>query len=175
MKANLTSMASSCFTALLLFVAAPAQAQMQATSGPSDPAYMDTEWVNPISVDRSDVSPDLDVLGLPAPATLDASQWKAFGSAVEHALESPNEGVQTSALRLIIAYGKEFNMSNSAVVDVMHLYREGHSEQIRRMAVVSLSNMHSDLAEGFLELSSQYERSDAVRATIDAVLANRTN
>ena len=102
---------------------------------------------------------------------LDSAEWKRFGLAIEDALGSDIEAVQQSALRLIIAYGNDLNFSSSAVVDVMHLYREGSSDPVRRMAAVSLSKMKSKLALGFLELSSAFEQSPVVKTTIDALLA----
>ncbi|NQV72131.1 hypothetical protein HQ496_03335 [bacterium] len=103
---------------------------------------------------------------------LDSAEWKRFGLAIEDALTSDHEGVQQSALRLIIAYSNDLNFSSSAVVDVMHLYREGSTEPTRRMAAVSLSKMKSKLALGFLERSSAFEQSAVVKTTIDAILAS---
>jgi len=174
MKAHLTSFASTCFAALVFFSVAPVQAQ----SGPSDlDAFAsDVETLDTflILVDEAILGSDLTALGLADPARLDNKEWKKFGNAVSDALVSKNNGVQTSALRLIIAYGEHFDLSSSAVVDVIRLYREGKSEQIRRMAVVSLANMNSNLAIGFLELSSQHEQSNVVKATIHAVLADHS-
>jgi hypothetical protein len=107
--------------------------------------------------------------------TLDSAEWKRFGLAIEDALASDYEGVQQSALRLIIAYSNDLNLSSSAVVDVMHLYREGNTEPTRRMAAVSLSKMKSKLALGFLERSSAFEQSAVVKTTIDAILASENS
>jgi len=172
MKAHFTSMASTCFVATVFFLASPVQAQ----SGPSQPDESSLETpissTYSVSVSDADIGKDLASLNLMAPASLSESEWKKFGNAVENGLSSSNDGVRTSALRLIIAYGSQFKLTSSAVVDVMHLYREGHSEQIRRMAVVSLGNMNSNLADGFLELSAEYEQSEPIKATIEAVLAD---
>jgi HEAT repeat protein len=53
----------------------------------------------------------------------------------------------------------------------MHIYREDESEQARRMAVVALAELDSKLAVDYLERAHSFEKSDAVRKTIAAVVS----
>ena len=102
--------------------------------------------------------------------SLTESQWNDYARNLEAAISSDNSGIRTAALRLIIAYSEHLDLSSEATVDVMRLYREGETDQIRRMAVVSLSQMNSPAAMGFLRLSADFEQSEAVKSTILAVL-----
>ena len=77
---------------------------------------------------------------------------------------------QNHPMKHVIRYGKNVEVEE-AVFDVMRVYRDGDNENLRRMAVVTLSNMKSDWAIKFLERSERFEKSDAVQQTIRAVLA----
>lgn len=101
---------------------------------------------------------------------LSSVDWREFGARIEVALASTHRGLKNSALRLIIAYGENFDLSESAVFDVMRLYRDGDSERVRRMAVVALAQIDSEWAIKFLERSVRFEKSDQVRHTILAIL-----
>jgi len=102
--------------------------------------------------------------------TLTRTEWAAFGERIELALESSHTGLQHGALRLVIAYGDNIEMSEDAVFDVMRIYRNGQTERARRMAVVALAEMDSRWAIGFLNRSWRFEKSPLVRQTILAVL-----
>jgi hypothetical protein len=102
---------------------------------------------------------------------LSATDWKAYGDNLQDALKTGHEGLQNSALRLIVAYGDQLQLGNDAVVDVMRLYREGTSDQTRRMAVVALGEIDSDLALNYLERSRDFEKSETVQRTINAVVS----
>ncbi|MCH8246898.1 MAG: hypothetical protein IH951_10875 [Bacteroidetes bacterium] len=104
------------------------------------------------------------------PPALTRLEWDEFGFRLEVALGSGHRGLQNSAMRLIIAYGENFDLTESAVFDVMRLYRDGDSPRIRRMAVVALAQLDSDWAMKFLERSVRFEKSDQVRHTILAIL-----
>lgn len=107
------------------------------------------------------------------PPTLTRVEWDEFGFRLEVALASGHRGLQNSAMRLIIAYGEHFDLAESAVFDVMRLYRNGDSSRIRRMAVVALAQLDSDWAMKFLKRSVRFEKSDQVRHTILAILHER--
>ena len=108
--------------------------------------------------------------------SMSATNWKAYGEQLHEALGLDHEGLQHSALRLIIAYSDNLQLSNDAVVDLMRLYREDDSEQVRRMAVVALGQLNSPLAVDWLERAQTFEKTHAVKRTIAAVVsANRTS
>ena len=103
-------------------------------------------------------------------AAIDAATWKAFSTNLVHALKMDNDGVKVAAMQYVIRYGDKLDVG-AAVFDVMHIYRNHKDDQVRRMAVVALSRMQSRGAIGYLRLSMEYEQSEIVRHTIQAVVS----
>ncbi len=103
-------------------------------------------------------------------AAIDAATWKAFSTNLVHALKMDNDGVKVAAMQYIIRYGDKLDV-DAAVFDVMGIYRNHNDDNVRRMAVVALGQMQSDGAIGFLRLSVEYEKSETVRHTIQAVVS----
>jgi len=101
---------------------------------------------------------------------LSATDWRAYGDALHSGLLESNDGLQSSALQHIIAYGDRLQLGNSTVVEVMKLYRDAENDQIRRMAVVALGELDSELAVDYLERSWNFEKNDSVKRTIAAVV-----
>ena len=99
------------------------------------------------------------------------TDWKAYGQTLHNALEEDHEGLRHSALRLIVAYNEQLQLGNDTVVDLMRIYREDDSEQARRMAVVALGELDSELATRYLERAYTFEKSESVKRTIGAVVA----
>ena len=97
--------------------------------------------------------------------------WQNYGNHLSDALTGEHVGLRHSALRLIIAYSDQLNMGNETVVDLMKVYRDDDSEQARRMAVVAMAELDSDLAVDYLERSHEFEKSESVKRTIAAVVA----
>jgi len=156
--------------ALLFLVTIPSNAQLSMRD--ADFAHFDgVETVDQVleTVGDADVVNSVAELRLNAP-TMSVDDWKLYGEQLENALASDHQGLQNSALRLVIAYSDNLDLGNTAVVEVMQLYREGDSDQIRRMAVVALGQMQSKLAVDYLERSYQFEKSESVKKTILAVV-----
>lgn len=103
-------------------------------------------------------------------AAINAATWEAFSTNLVHALTMDNDGVRVAAMQYIIHYGDKLDVG-AAVFDVMRIYRNHNDDNVRRMAVVALSRMQSDGAIGFLRLSLEYEKSEIVRHTIQAVVS----
>jgi len=170
MKAIKNTVAASGVAALLCLVTVPSNAQLSMAD--AEFAFHDgvesTEYVLN-SVGDADVVESVAELKRYTPEMSD-SDWQSYGRQLENALASDHQGLQNSALRLVIAYSDNLDLSSEAVVDVMYLYREGETDQIRRMAVVALGQMDSDLAIDYLARSYQFERSESVKKTIRAVV-----
>jgi len=176
MKTLKQILASACVVALFAFTVTPSFAQSM--SADAEFAHFDgadalSSSVDPVSV--LNTVGDAQIASAVSelrqnPPSMSGQQWKSYGEQLEIALASDHLGVQNAALRLVIAYSDNLNLSSEAVVDVMRLYREGSTEQVRRMAVVSLSQINSSAAIGFLRLSFDFEKSETVKSTIGAVL-----
>ena len=98
------------------------------------------------------------------------AQWRRFSVNLVHALRSSREGVQEAAMRYVIQYAENVDVSEAAI-DVMRIYRNDADINKRRMAVVTLGSMKNQWALRFLERSAQFEKSEMVVQTILAVLA----
>lgn len=162
--------ALSLFFAASLVISAAAQQNIgnDAIEDFSNELFEETNSYESISKIVADLR-EIEDLPFMQPA-LSSVEWREFGARIEVALASTHRGLKYSALRLVIAYGEKFDLSESAVFDVMRLYRDGDSERIRRMAVVALAQIDSEWAIKFLERSVRFEKSDQVRHTILAIL-----
>lgn len=158
---------------LLSFFSIPASAAITSIDPPQtqrDLALISTPEMILAAGGDSELARSISLLRENAPV-LSATDWKAYGNNLQDALKTGHEGLQNSALRLIVAYGDQLQLGNDAVVDVMHLYREGASDQIRRMAVVALGEIDSNLALDYLERSRDFEKSETIQRTIQAVVS----
>ena len=106
------------------------------------------------------------------PATMTKEDWKAYSHKLEEALASHHDGLTFSALRMIIQYGDNLDLSSLAVFDVMRIYRDHDNERARRMAVVTLGHMKNDWAMAFLQRSLKFEKSDGVKHTMQAAIVD---
>ncbi len=115
---------------------------------------------------------DTYLLRLEAPAaTLSSAQWETFGDNLVRALASGHEGLQNGAMRLAIQYSDNVDVS-AGVLDLMRIYRNADEISARRLAAVALGSTGSPLALNYLRLHVDYEKSEIVKRTILAVLAN---
>ena len=71
---------------------------------------------------------------------------------------------------MIIFYGDQLDVKAS-VFDVVRIYRNHEDDRMRRMAVVALGTMQSGWAIDFLTRSLGFEKTPAVRQTMQAVIA----
>jgi hypothetical protein len=106
-----------------------------------------------------------------ARAGLTAQQWQTYAGQLTDALASGHGGLQQGALRMIIQYGDELPLARPAAFDAVRIYRNHPNDDMRRMAVVALGQMHDAWAIDFLKRSARFEEMPRVRATIHAVLA----
>ncbi len=153
----------------LLFVPA-VSAQLSLADADQD-AFQ--QAVQTLSQDDSDVLSDIHAevdearKNAPVMSQLD---WQNYGEHLHNALSESHTGIRHSALRLIIAYSENLDLGNDAVVDLMRIYRDDDSEQARRMAVVALAELNSELAVDYLERAHEFEKSETVKRTIAAVV-----
>ncbi len=99
------------------------------------------------------------------------AQWDTFGDNLEKALACGHEGVQQSALRMIIFYGDNLSISRTGVHETVRIYRDHDDDRVRRMAVVALGKIKDPWGLDMLKRSARFEKSPGVRHTIQAVLA----
>jgi len=100
-----------------------------------------------------------------------AVNWKQYSHALVDGIRSDNVGVRDAAMRLAIQYAGKVDISKASI-DLMRIYRDADSDQVRRMAAVTLASIDSDFADGYLRLSAEFERNPAVKQTLYALAAN---
>ena len=133
--------------------------------------FATSAFANPDDVKNAKTQAEaLAVLNAAEAAAVDAATWKVFSKNLVQALRMDNDGVKTAAMQYIIRYNTQLDV-NEAAIDVARLYRNHQDDNVRRMAVVALSKMQSNWAIGYLRLSKNYEKSETVRQTIQAVIA----
>lgn len=104
-------------------------------------------------------------------ASLSDAQLASLSETLSDALESSHFGLETSALRLLIAYGNQVSFGRAMAIDVVKLYRNHPDDNVRRMAVVALGQMHDSWSMDFLKRSLRFENSEPVKYTIASVVA----
>ena len=97
--------------------------------------------------------------------------WIDFSNSIHDAILTGNTGEKHAALRHIVRYGQYLDFDGDVVFEVMRMYRDGTKLGPRQLAVVALGNMNNRWAIEFLDLSSQYEQSEELLATINSVVA----
>ncbi|GAB5518308.1 MAG: hypothetical protein RhofKO_05590 [Rhodothermales bacterium] len=98
------------------------------------------------------------------------AEWSAFSGRLVEALKGDHEGFQQAALQHVIQYRDNVNVDKAAF-DIVSIYRNHTDDNMRRMAVVALGAMDNRWAMDYLQRAEGFEKSDAVKATIHAVLA----
>jgi len=129
-----------------------------------------TATTNAAATNSSNDDQTIAALEASASEAVSAQQWALFSDRLVDALGSDHSAIQQAAMRLVIRYGKSVDVED-AVFNVMRVYRDGQSDALRRMAVVTLANMKSEWALRFLERSERFEKAPCVQSTIRAVLA----
>jgi len=144
------------FLMILAFLALPVAAQQTSSIRPESSIAVPGD--EGLSFRNPDLSP---------------AEWALFGERISLALASHHRGLQTGAMRLIIAYSDHLTFTNEDVLEVMRLYRDGDTESVRRMAVVALAAMNSDFAIRYLERMVNFEKVDQVRYTMQSIITER--
>ncbi len=109
--------------------------------------------------------PDLE---LPKPATeMTVADWSAYEGHIVEGLRSDHDGIVQAALRLSIQYAEVVSIDD-ALLDVMSVYRNHSDARVRHLAAVALASTDNELALGYLRLSLDFEKNEAIRHTIKA-------
>jgi hypothetical protein len=100
----------------------------------------------------------------------EAAKWKAFSKNLVKAITSENEGLQRSAMRLIITHAENVDV-NQAIFDLVHIYRYHKNEKVRQLAVVTIQRLQHNWANGFLVRNLKFEDNENIKNQILANLA----
>ncbi len=92
-----------------------------------------------------------------------------FSQALVRALRHENEGVQLSALRQVINYGSDVDVSD-AIFDIVAIYRSNENENVRILALSAIASTKHSWAMDFLKRSVVFESSERVERHTRAAL-----
>ena len=112
----------------------------------------------------------IETLNANATKYVSQGQWDAFSNNLVSALKSEHDGLKAAAMQMIIRYNNQLEVQDG-VFDVVTIYRTHEDMSMRRMALVTLGQMESDWAIGFLERADQFEQSPMLKQTLRAVVA----
>jgi len=88
--------------------------------------------------------------------------WEAFSKNLVMALGSSNEGLQMSAMGMIIRYGDNLSVKDG-VFDVMKIFRNHKDHRVRILAMVTLNKMGCDWAMYVLKRNIKFETDERVK------------
>ncbi len=104
--------------------------------------------------------------------TAEAGQvdWNAFSKNLVEAIASDNEGLQRSAMRLIIRHADKVDV-DQAVFDLVRIYRAHKNERVQQLAVVTLHKIQNSWAMDFLKRDLKFQESPVLQRQIVACLS----
>lgn len=109
------------------------------------------------------------VLTLFSVADTQAADNEDFSKNLVRALKSDNQGLQVSALQLVIKYGKEVNVKD-ATLDIVRIYRRSNNEQFRKLALAAINASKNEWAIGVIARDYQFETNPKIKKMMAAVL-----
>ena len=98
------------------------------------------------------------------------TDWDGFGKNLVKAVQSNNQGLQQSAMQLIIRHAENLKVTDAAF-DIVHIFRTQKDAGVRQLAMVALYHMKHDRAMYFLQRNLQFEKDEAVRK-LNSTLVN---
>lgn len=99
------------------------------------------------------------------------ADWTAFSKNLVRALATSNEGLQISAMSMVVRYGENLDV-NDAVFDVVKIFRNQKNTKIRQLALVTLHKMENDWAMDFLKRNLKFEKDEVILNQSRCVIHN---
>ena len=87
--------------------------------------------------------------------------WEAFGKNLVKAIQSNNEGLQRSAMCMIIRYADYLDVKE-AKFDIVRVFRSHKNPKVRQLAMVTLYHMQDAWAMGFLKRNIKFEKNECI-------------
>ena len=97
--------------------------------------------------------------------------WDAVSKNLVTALQSENDGLQQSAMRLIIQYADQVDVDDG-VFNMMRLYRHSDDSKVRQLALVTLYKIGDENAMDFVKRNLKYETDKKIIKLSNAILYN---
>jgi len=97
--------------------------------------------------------------------------WDKFSKSLVKALQSNNEGVQLSAMQLVIKYGDKVDVS-AARYRVMDIFMKHKDQKVRQLALVTSYVIHNPFDLGLLERQLKFEEDAVIARQIAAIMVD---
>ena len=88
--------------------------------------------------------------------------WDSFSINLVKALSTKNDGLQQSAMGLIIRYADSLDVRDAAG-DIVNIYVHSKDQNFRRLAMVTLFYTNNKWAMGVLNRSLKYEKNETLK------------
>ncbi len=87
--------------------------------------------------------------------------WKDFSIGIKMALKSQNQGLQESAVCMIVKYGTKLDLGES-LEDLVKFYRNQQAEQIRKLTLLAIYRLDEQKAFDLLAEQLESDQRDAI-------------
>ena len=99
----------------------------------------------------------------------DQVDWDKFSKNLVKSLKSSNQGVQLSAMQLVIRYSDKVDVG-SARHDVMRVFRSHKNQKVRQLAMVTLYTINNRWDMGYLEMHYRFEEDPVIKKHLASIL-----
>jgi hypothetical protein len=89
--------------------------------------------------------------------------WDAFSKNLTKAISSGNEGLQQSAMCMIIRYGDNLTIPRETVFEIVRTFRTEKEKNVRLLALVTLHKIEDPWAMDFLKRHRRFEKEERVK------------
>ena len=89
--------------------------------------------------------------------------WDAFSANLVKAIDSDNEGLQQSAMCMIIRYGDNLTIPRATVFEIVRAFRTEKEKNARLLALVTLHKIEDPWAMDFLKRHRRFEKEDRIK------------
>lgn len=89
--------------------------------------------------------------------------WNAFSANLTKALKSDNEGLQQSAMCMVIRYADNVEIPRDAVFDIVKVFRCAEDRNERMLALVTLHKIEDPWAMDFLKRHRRFEKEERLK------------
>lgn len=100
------------------------------------------------------------------------AKWDDFSKNLVKALSSENNGIQNSAMQMVIKHGDKVDV-NDAAYDVLYVFRTDENQKVRQLALSTLAKIDNDQVNYLLERQIKFEADPVIRKQLEAISASK--
>lgn len=89
--------------------------------------------------------------------------WQAFSENLTRAIKSDNEGLQQSAMCMIIRHAENLSIPRDAIFEIVKVFRSDHDTNVRLLALVTLHRTEDPWAMDFLKRHRRFETEERIK------------